>query len=237
MKRAALPGLALAALSGAALAATPIGVAYAQDANAPLTVAIDATVCGQATITYTSTNTLPYSGDYRVGDEAGEPDQFSDLEVAEGPFAGALFGPRFHPTPIPAGATVPVVVDLGEDQGGGEVTVAAWVNRGPEQKAYAAVVTATVDTDCEPPVETTTPPPTTPEETPAPVEFDCADFPLPDGRTAQDVLDADPADPNRLDLDGDGQACELDDTDPAADEGGDFDQVGTPPAGGVATGG
>lgn len=206
---------ALIAATGTALLLTPLGVAQAQDANAPLTVAIDASVCGQATITYVSTNTLPYSGDYRVDEEAGTADEVSALEVAEGPFAGDLFGLRFNPTPIPANSTVPVVVDFDEDQGDGEVTVAAWVNRGPEQNAFAATVTAVVDTDCEAPVETTPPvePPVVDEdETPAD-GFNCGDFPLADGRTAQDVLAADPADPNVLDSDGDGVACEIDDTD------------------------
>ncbi|MDN5861045.1 MAG: hypothetical protein L0H84_20765 [Pseudonocardia sp.] len=227
---------ALTALTGAALLLTP-AVAFAQDADAPLTVAVDATVCGQATITYTSTNTLPYSGDYRVGDEPGFRDAVTDLEVKEGPFAGQLFGPRFHPVPVPAGATVPVLVELGEDQGGGQVEVAAWVNRGPEQKAHAATVTVVVDTDCEPPVTT---PPATPDEDvpalPALDEFNCGDFPLPDSRTAQDVLDADPADPNVLDRDGDGTACDLDGLDGGGFDGGGFDQVGDVPVGGVATG-
>lgn len=197
MKRAALT-----ALCGAALIATP-AVALAQDADAALTVEIDTTVCGQATIVYTSNNTLPYVGDYRVGADTGTEDEFSLLEVAEGPFAGELFGLVYNAVPIPAGDEVSVQVELDEDQGGGQVDIAAWVNRGPEQKAYAATVTAVVDTDCA-----------APDDTPVLAdELDCVDFPLADGRTAQDVLDGDTADQNRLDRDGDGQACEVDEED------------------------
>lgn len=61
----------------------------------------------------------------------------------------------------------------------------------------------------------------------AAIDLDCGDFP--NQAAAQAVLVGEPSDPNGLDADGDGQACE------------DFDyassgQVGTPPAGGVATG-
>lgn len=229
---------ALTVLAGAVMALLPLGVAHAQDANAPLTVAVDASECGEATITYTSANTLPYSGDYRVGDEVGDPDDVSGLTVEEGPFEGESFGPRFNPVPIPAGATVPVLVEFDEDQGSGQVTVAAWVNRGPEQKAYAAVVTSVVDTDCLPPVTTTTPttPPvtTTPVETttPAPTlrpdveDINCDDI---TDAEAQAILDADPSDPNLLDGDNDGDACD--------DEDADFGDVGRAPSGGVATGG
>ena len=61
----------------------------------------------------------------------------------------------------------------------------------------------------------------------AAIDLDCADFAS--QADAQAVLDANPTDPNGLDEDDDGQACE------------DFayatsGQVTTPPAGGVATG-
>ena len=61
----------------------------------------------------------------------------------------------------------------------------------------------------------------------AAIDLDCADFQT--REQAQAVLEANPTDPNGLDEDDDGQACE------------DFDygtsgQVATPPAGGVATG-
>lgn len=65
------------------------------------------------------------------------------------------------------------------------------------------------------------------------VDLNCGDFPLPDGRTAQQVLDATPGqDPHRLDLDNDRVACEIDepiDDGNDSDTGGDFDQVGELP--------
>jgi hypothetical protein len=82
-------------------------------------------------------------------------------------------------------------------------------------------------------VPTTTPPPD-------PAELDCDDFPLSDGRTAQDVLDENQDDPHQLDEDGDLVACEADD--PAAGGSNQDDDPGTSgdvvtPSGGVATGG
>ncbi|MDQ3154983.1 MAG: excalibur calcium-binding domain-containing protein [Actinomycetota bacterium] len=88
-----------------------------------------------------------------------------------------------------------------------------------------------------PPIPTQPPAPTTPEPTlPAapeptpPADRDCPDF---DSQVeAQAVLDADPSDPERLDANGDGVACEsLFD----ADDG--DQQVDVHPVGGVATGG
>ena len=54
--------------------------------------------------------------------------------------------------------------------------------------------------DCKP----VTPPP-------AKDEFNCPDFPLADGTTAQAFLDKDKSDPSKLDSDKDGKACELGD--------------------------
>ncbi len=43
---------------------------------------------------------------------------------------------------------------------------------------------------------------------PTKIDLNCDDFPLADGATAQDVLDADSTDPHNLDGDNDGEACE-----------------------------
>lgn len=82
---------------------------------------------------------------------------------------------------------------------------------------------------------------TTPAPQPDPAELDCGDFPLADGRTAQQVLDADQDDPHQLDEDGDLVACEADD--PAANPPAtpapapDVNVEVVVPQGGVATGG
>jgi hypothetical protein len=94
---------------------------------------------------------------------------------------------------------------------------------------------------------TTTPPATTPSTTPAPTstptpastppagDLDCADFPT--RADAQAVYDLDPSDPNRLDANGDGQACEnfFDADDSTTSE--DTVSDGNVPLGSVATGG
>lgn len=112
------------------------------------------------------------------------------------------YNPNVYPNdtvPEPQAVTVDLLklVLADEDLGGGART---------EVEAAIAAFAAR-DTAC-------TPPPA-----PAPKdEFDCADFPLPDGRTAQQVYDADKTDPNRLDEDGDGKACEAPaDVSPPAD--------------------
>jgi hypothetical protein len=79
---------------------------------------------------------------------------------------------------------------------------------------------------------------TTPAPEPPAVDLDCGDFPLTDGRTAQQVLDSTPnADPNGLDSDGDRVACEpgQDTASDEADGGNGVGSVATP-SGGVATG-
>jgi hypothetical protein len=199
----------LAVAAGALLVAATPAVAWAQDANTPLAVAIDSSQCGAATIVYTNNNTNPFSGDYRVDQEQGFNDEFSNLIVEEGPFAGNVFGERYHPVDLPAGQTVTVALEFEEDQSEGEVSVAAWVNRGPEQNAYAAVVTAAVDTDCEEPVDPTTEPEPTDEPDPT-TEPEPTEEPEP--------------------------TQEPDPTTGPVDLGDGFSQVGQVPTGGVDTG-
>jgi hypothetical protein len=74
-------------------------------------------------------------------------------------------------------------------------------------------------------------------------DLNCDDFPLADGRTAQQVLDADRNDPNVLDVDNDGIACEAGELDndepttaPVSGGNGSYSQVETVPVGGVETG-
>jgi len=73
--------------------------------------------------------------------------------------------------------------------------------------------------------------------TPPDVDLDCGDFPLADGRTAQEVLDSTPGDdPNGLDSDGDRVACEPgEDTAVVGDDDTGSGSVVTP-SGGVNTG-
>lgn len=99
------------------------------------------------------------------------------------------------------------------------------------------------DTACGQLEPTPTPEPTEDPE-PESDDLNCVDFPLDDGRTAQDVLDDNASDPHDLDVDGDNVACEVtDDADSyvidlnpdSSDD--DTSQVATVPSGGVDTGG
>jgi excalibur calcium-binding domain-containing protein len=89
----------------------------------------------------------------------------------------------------------------------------------------------------------TTPPSSTstPAPTPAPKdEFDCQDFPLEDGTTAQQLYDRDHNDPNKLDRDGDGVACEINEdfNNDSSNDSNDDGNLSTDdtPSGGVETG-
>ena len=101
---------------------------------------------------------------------------------------------------------------------------------------------------CTPPATPTTPPATTtttpppPADNDDPADLDCDDFATP--AAAQAALDADPSDPNVLDVDGDGLACETgvnDDPAPVDNDNGlnPGPIVGSvvTPVGGVETGG
>lgn len=102
-----------------------------------------------------------------------------------------------------------------------------------EVKAALAAFTAR-DKACDEDTPPTTTPPTT---TPAPdADLDCGDFPLDNGQSAQDVLDDNSSDPNNLDVDGNGKACDNGDDNKAVDV--DISkQVRNYPRGGVSTGG
>lgn len=79
------------------------------------------------------------------------------------------------------------------------------------------------DGSCAPPTTEEPPaPPVEDDDTPGlNPEYDCRDFPLIDGTTAQDILNADGNDPHKLDLDSDGVACETSENHAGRDSDGD----------------
>lgn len=77
---------------------------------------------------------------------------------------------------------------------------------------------------------------TTPPADDDPADVDCDEV---DAAEAQRILDADRSDPNNLDQDGDGLACEVDEILPDPDNGGSVSDGGSDvvtPTGGIATG-
>ena len=143
----------------------------ASDASEYLTVEV--VVTGNCTATITYTNAVPaglagswaYWGDYRVGDEAGQPDSaFPDLPrdsdgqlvvedyqdghnhgvdpdtlITSGPLADEAFGLQYNPVLIHRGdtRTEDVVVNA-------PTTLAAWIKRGPEPPWYVGEVAVEV---------------------------------------------------------------------------------------------
>lgn len=99
--------------------------------------------CDQVVLTYSNPTEHYFSGDYRVDDEAGTPDQWSDMEIGQGPHAGELFGDRYQQVDLPPGQSSTVEVGFGELSG--EHLVEAVIRRGAEQEWYAPWVELTVD--------------------------------------------------------------------------------------------
>jgi hypothetical protein len=89
------------------------------------------------------------------------------------------------------------------------------------------------DKACDDGGVTTTPPTPTPAPTTEPPadepDLDCADFPLEDGTTAQEMFERDVNDPHNLDIDEDNVACEVDEDTLSGNV--------AVPVGGVSTGG
>jgi hypothetical protein len=110
------------------------------------------------------------------------------------------------------------------------VSIAAHIKLKDAQKAYD-------DEKCAPAPST---PPTSSSPAPKPPtdRYDCVDFPLEDGTTAQQQYDKDRTDakhdPNLLDLDGDGKACETDEQNNGGNDGNLAPS--NVPSGGVETG-
>ncbi len=207
-------------LTGAVLALAPLGVAHAQPADPQVVVVTPEKACGTVTFTLTNNDVGDYGFTFSTGPFNGGPIGEQGLIVA------------------PKGETVTRTVRLAEDSFDGQGFVTLGVAFGPNTHRQPFLDLGLVVTDCAPPVETpapTTPPVTTtpaPTATPAPTlplaveDINCDDV---TDAEAQVILDADPSDPNLLDGDNDGNACD--------DEDGNFSAVGVAPRGGVATGG
>src|SRR5690606_8509226 len=154
-----------------------------------LSVTITVTDNCVATITYT--NAIPdefsgswaYWGDYRVGEQAGQPDSASpdlpldsdgqlaadesqdghnrgvtpEQEIASGPLAGEEFGLQYNPVLIHRGATRTVDVEVDAP-----TTRAAWIKRVPEPPWYVGEVKVEVPCEHDDDTPPTTPTPTTP---------------------------------------------------------------------------
>lgn len=87
-----------------------------------------------------------------------------------------------------------------------------------------AVEDATEERDgsCAPPTTENPVPPVEDDDTSGlNPEYDCRDFPLTDGTTAQDILNGDLSDPHKLDLDSDNIACETSENHAGSDSDGD----------------
>lgn len=220
---------ALIAVTGTALILAPAGAAWAET---PQPTVIDvAKACGVVTLTLTGPDD-GISGTHGFRWNAVNGNVATD----EGSRTGTVV--------VNDDEVEKLNIAFAEDEFGGTAAVTVAVYFGPNSHLQQPLDIYPVDTDCLPPVTTTEPttPPTTtaPVETPTPTptptstptlppaddDIDCDDV---TDAEAQRILDADPADPNRLDGDRDGTACD--------DEDDNFTDVGVAPRGGVATGG
>jgi hypothetical protein len=163
--------------------------------------------CGTVTVTLTNNDTGAYGFDWHTV-----------------PWNGGNVGVKSGSLTVAAGATVTNTIHLKEDSYDGKGAFTLGVVFGPNTHKQPFLDLGLVVTDCKPPVtETTKPAPTTdptvaptttaapttttaPPTTPARDDKDCADFPT--QAAAQAVLDADKIDPNHLDTNHNGIACE-----------------------------
>ena len=154
-------------------------------------LAVTVAVTGNCTATITYTNNVPdefsgswaYWGDYRVGEQAGQPDsEFPDLPrdsddqlvvedyqdghnhgvdpdtlITSGPLADEAFGLQYNPVLIHRGGTrtVDVVVNA-------PTTLAAWIKRGPEPPWYVGEVVVEVPCEQADDISPASPTPATP---------------------------------------------------------------------------
>lgn len=145
--------LAAAAVTGLAAGALALAGTAQAGEERPLSVALDGD-CEAVEIVFTNGSDHAFFGDVRVDGADGEPDEYSEDGIGEGPLADEPFGDRYRSVEIPAGETVTETVTFEEESG--EHEVEAVVRRGPEQHWYVRWQAVTVDcgepdpTDSEP---------------------------------------------------------------------------------------
>ena len=149
-------------------------------------------------------------------------------------------GSRTGTVTVRANKTVKETIKFAEDEFKGEAAVTVAVIAGPDSDIQKSLDVYPVGTNCEKGSKPTETPDPTPTPTPKPEQdIDCDEV---SGPEAQRILDADRSDPNNLDNDHDGIACDVDEVpvpgDPApADPGVVVNNNVAVPSGGVATGG
>lgn len=125
--------------------------------------------CGEVKLKFSNPTDWFFSFDYRVDNEAGHDDQWSTDPIANGPFAGQLFGQRYNEVDVAADQTVNKTVNFGEDTGSHTVSYRLW--RGAENDLYLVWQTVNVESDCIEPTTPPTVPPTTPPNSCDPEQF------------------------------------------------------------------
>ena len=152
--------------------------------------------CGTFTVTWDNPTQWTFFGDYEMGQQDGQADAVTGEKISEGPLAGESFGKTYNQTPVPAGESVTEKIELPPKYAGkGEVTIKAWIKRGPEQHSFSKAEPITI-TACEPDTTepTPTPPPTDGEQPPADDENDDKSPAGDDEPTTDDDDDQDEAD-------------------------------------------
>jgi hypothetical protein len=177
----------LASAMALAITGGSVGIAHAQERQ-PVKIDV-AKACGAVTLTFVNPNT-----------DVNKTAVFTWNAVAGNEVTSV--GKRTGDVTVPPAKTVKETIRFTEDEFNGTGAVTVNPVAGPDSDIQPRLDIYPVDTDCAPPVVT----PPAPKD-----EFDCPDFPLDDGTTAQQFLDKDKSDPSRLDSDKDGKACELGD--------------------------
>lgn len=103
--------------------------------------------CGQIDMTFNNPTNWFFSFDYKVDGEVGHDDAYTNMQIANGPFAGQFFGQRFNEVDVAANSTQSRTVTFAEDSG--THTVEYRLFRGAENDLYLDWVSSEeINSDC-----------------------------------------------------------------------------------------
>lgn len=103
--------------------------------------------CGSIKMTFVNPTNFFFSFDYRVDNEAGHDDQYSSMNIANGPYSGMSFGQRFNEVDVNALSSETRTVSFDEDSGIHTVSYRLW--RGAENDWYLGWQEKEIESDCK----------------------------------------------------------------------------------------
>lgn len=103
--------------------------------------------CGQIDMIFNNPTPWFFSFDYRIDGEAGHDDAYTNMVIANGLFAGELFGQRFNEVDVVTNTSQSKTVTFPEDSGTHSVSYRLF--RGAENDLYLNWENKEIGSDCE----------------------------------------------------------------------------------------